>query len=139
MRKLSARNGGAAVEFAIIVPFLFMVMFGIIEFGLILYDQQIITNASREGARLGIVVRDTGSRVSDSEINSCVNNYCANNLITFGAGSTPTITITRTGTTFGNDLTVRVVYHYNFLVFPNFISSFVGGKDLKAQTVMKME
>jgi Flp pilus assembly protein TadG len=32
-----------------------MLLFGIIEFGIILYDKAMITNASREGARAGIV------------------------------------------------------------------------------------
>jgi Flp pilus assembly protein TadG len=45
------QNGGAAVEFAIILPLLIALLFGIVEFGLLLYNKQIITNASREGAR----------------------------------------------------------------------------------------
>jgi Flp pilus assembly protein TadG len=44
------QNGGAAVEFAIILPLLIALLFGIVEFGLLLYNKQIITNASREGA-----------------------------------------------------------------------------------------
>jgi Flp pilus assembly protein TadG len=44
------QNGGAVVEFAIILPLLIALLFGIVEFGLLLYNKQIITNASREGA-----------------------------------------------------------------------------------------
>ena len=39
------------VEFALVAPLLFVLLFGIIESCLILYDQAFITNASREGAR----------------------------------------------------------------------------------------
>ena len=45
------------VELAIILPILLIVLFGLIEFGFILYDKAVITNASREGARQGIVYR----------------------------------------------------------------------------------
>ncbi|MGD8892889.1 MAG: pilus assembly protein, partial [Desulfobacterales bacterium] len=52
------QNGATVVEFAIILPLLIVFLFGIIEFGLLLYNKQVITNASREGARAGLVVRD---------------------------------------------------------------------------------
>ena len=53
----SRRNqrGASAVEFALILPILICVLFGIVEFGLLMYDKAVITNASREGARAGIV------------------------------------------------------------------------------------
>ena len=45
------QRGAAAVEFAIVLPLLLVFVFGIIEFGFLLYDKAVITNASREGAR----------------------------------------------------------------------------------------
>ena len=67
--KITEEKGASAVEFAIILPLLVVFLFGIIEFGIIFYDKAMITNASREGARKGIVFRDP--RVSVSEIQSC--------------------------------------------------------------------
>ncbi len=52
------RKGAAMVELAITLPILLIVFFAIMEFGLILYDKALITNASREGARAGIVFND---------------------------------------------------------------------------------
>ena len=49
------QKGAALVEFAIVVPLLILLATGIGEFGLVLYNKQVITNASREGARAGIV------------------------------------------------------------------------------------
>ena len=46
------------MEFAIIAPLLFIILFGIIEFGILIYNKAMITNASREGARAGIVFSD---------------------------------------------------------------------------------
>lgn len=136
------QNGAAAVEFAIILPLLVTLVFGIIEFSILFYNEAMMTNASREGARVGIVFDDP--RVTDTEIESVVTAYCNNNLITFGAGGpSPNITISRSGPgggiEAGDSLTVNVNYHYDFLVLPNFISTLVGGLDLSAVTVMRME
>ena len=53
--RLQREDGVVAVEFALILPILLVIMFGIIEFGFVLFEKQVITNASREGARAGIV------------------------------------------------------------------------------------
>lgn len=54
MRTLNDR-GGVAAEFALILPVLLTILFGIIEFGMIMYGREVVTNAAREGARFGIV------------------------------------------------------------------------------------
>ena len=51
------QKGAAIVEFAIILPLLLLLIFGMIEFSLLMYNKAMITNASREGARRGIVYR----------------------------------------------------------------------------------
>ena len=135
---LRAERGVAAVEFAIVLPFLIVLVFGIIEFSVLLYDKAVITNASREGARRGIVFSDP--RPSDGDIVGVVENYTADHLITFGGATGVTTTITRPASgTSGDPLTVRVSYQYEFLVLPNFITSLTGGINLGAETVMRME
>ncbi len=47
MKKISCQKGAAAIEMALITPLLLILLFGIIEFSLILYDKAIITNASK--------------------------------------------------------------------------------------------
>ena len=50
---LSARDrGAAAVEFALLLPVLLLLIFGIIDFGRALNAQITLTQAAREGARL---------------------------------------------------------------------------------------
>jgi len=114
-----------------------MLVFGIIEFSVALYDKAMITNASREGARAGIVFSDP--RISDDEIISVVTSYCGSHLITFGAASGATTTIERGGNSSGDSLTVRVAYQYTFLVLPNFVTDLTGGINMAAETVMRME
>jgi hypothetical protein len=45
----------AVVEFAILLPILVTFLVGIVEFGHVWYIQHALTNASREGARVGVV------------------------------------------------------------------------------------
>jgi Flp pilus assembly protein TadG len=142
-RWIKDQKGVSAIEFAIILPVLVVLIFGMIEFSVLLYDKAMLTNASREGARAGIVYSDP--RPSDGEIQTVVNNYCQDHLITFGAGSTVSTTVARAGSGSGGEevagdpLTVTVTYQYDFLVLPNLITSLTGGINLNATTVMRME
>ena len=49
------RQGAAAVEFALIAPLFFFLVLGMIELGRAVMVQQVLTNASREGARMAIL------------------------------------------------------------------------------------
>ena len=144
---LKNQKGGSLVEFAIISPLLFVILFGIIEFGILIYDKAMITNASREGARAGIVYNfDTNSpvRISDAEIIQLVRDYCEEYLITFGTGQGLTIPPpVRSGNSAGDSLTVTVNYRFQFLVFSNVLALIGVGVDnllnLSAVTVMRLE
>lgn len=127
------QRGGSAVELAIILFVLLLIVFGIIEFGLIFYNRQVITNASREGARFGIVARET--RYTDAEITQVINDYCQGRLYPQN-GTTPTVTVSApSGTGFGDDLEVSISWPYNFIFLPDFLL----GQPLYAKTVMKYE
>jgi Flp pilus assembly protein TadG len=49
------RSGAAAVEFALVLPLLVLILFGIVEFAAAWHARQLITNAAREGARVAVV------------------------------------------------------------------------------------
>jgi Flp pilus assembly protein TadG len=143
---LKNRKGTEVVEFAIVSLLLFLLLFGIIDFGILLFDKAVITNASREGARAGIVqcwdnntTPATYTPLDETEIRGIVNNYLSTHLISFGP-STPTINVNDTdlnGSGFGEgDLrSVRVTYPYTFLGF-GFIGTSI---TLTAETAMRME
>jgi len=144
-------SGGSMIEFALIAPLLFVILFGIIEFSVLLFDKAMLTNASREGARAGIVYdfdSTTGTNHPDnSTITTTVQEYCQDYLISFGTGSAVSIAISRTGSasldSAGDQLTVNVSYPFRFLVFSN-ILALIGGDladdlTLEAETVMRME
>jgi Flp pilus assembly protein TadG len=50
-----AERGQEVVEFALILPLLMTLLFGIVEFGWAVFSYNTIANAAREGARWGIV------------------------------------------------------------------------------------
>lgn len=53
-RKRAQRRGTAVVEFALIVPVMLTLTFGLIEISRISMIKESITQASREGARVGV-------------------------------------------------------------------------------------
>lgn len=63
------RRGQALVEMALTVPILLILLIGIIDAGWIYNHQLILTNASREGARVGALNED------DDTVRSAVTNY----------------------------------------------------------------
>lgn len=142
-RRLRRERGAATVEFAVIAVVLFLLVFGIIEFGILLFDKHILTNASREGARAGIVMTD-GVRVTDDEIKQIVRDYAQEFMVSFRESSTlvfdPDISPVESsrvgGGLFGTDLVVTVNYQFNFLLLSGIG---LGPITLTAETRMKME
>ena len=53
--RVRSQAGAELVEFALVLPLLLLVFGGIIDFGLLLQRQQVLTNAAREGARLAVL------------------------------------------------------------------------------------
>ncbi|WP_429886081.1 TadE/TadG family type IV pilus assembly protein [Geoalkalibacter halelectricus] len=151
---LRDERGAAAVEFAVVLPLLLLILLGIIEYGLIFYNKQVLTNASREGARFGIVA---GERATSASIEQEVSNYLDQKLISFQP-SEPTVTTcsmdrddpgtatcpNSTTTKFGDYLSVEIEYPYDFLLFPKLKKIFSSGNPessltLRATTVMRYE
>ena len=132
------QKGSAAVEFAVILPFFLLIVFGIVEWSLYLFNDHIITDASRRGARLGIL--QASPRIPESDISDEVLEYTGSNLVTFGAQNTPSVTVPAICVTFGNDLEVVVSYNYHFLLLPALTAGKVSpSKTITARTIMKCE
>ena len=138
-------HGGAIVEFAIVLPLLLVLTFGILEFGILFYDKAVLTNATREGARAGIIFKEaTSGYLSLSDIEDIAEAYCTERLISFSdTAPAPVSEATRTGTTTGDKLTVKITYQFNFLAFSNVIALFGNNFSdiltLESQTVMLLE
>lgn len=100
------RRGAAAVEFAIVAPVFLLMIFGLIEFGRLVMVQQVITNASREGARTGVLDGATTSNVQ-----TVVENYLQTAAI---SGATVTVTPNPPSSAgFGQPVTVNVAIGFD--------------------------
>ena len=65
----------------------FLLVFGMIEYGRMVMVQQVITNASREGARVGVLDGATTANVT-----TAVNNYLTSAKISTGLANEITVT-----------------------------------------------
>jgi Flp pilus assembly protein TadG len=131
-KKLRSESGASAVEFALLLPLLMMILFGIIEFGFALYRQAILTNASREGARLGIV--QSIPAITTGQIDTAIDNYLT-------AAGIPAGNVTRNivaGGITGTPVQVTLTLPYTFAVLPG-LTSVAPSINLTAQTVMRHE
>ncbi|MBC2705442.1 TadE/TadG family type IV pilus assembly protein [Desulfobacula sp.] len=138
------QRGGAAVEFAIVVPLLALILFGTIDFALLFYNKQVLTNASREGARSAIVADNWGSQYVDgvltitdvTEFKIIIETYCSNRLISLGGANdldSDQISVDDDPADF---ITVTVPYNYEHL-----FSSITGAgtTTITGKTVMRQE
>jgi len=128
-------RGVAAAEFALLLPALLLILLGIIEFGMIMYGREVVTNAAREGARAGIV--QGPPKRTEGDIITIAETYLTNTGIN---SSNVTFTVTGEGLVSPNNLTVQATYQYNFL-FP-YIPMMVGipsPLNIQTQVVMRHE
>jgi len=72
--RISREEGVAAVEFAIILPVLALILFGVLEFGRVWSQYQVFQGAAREGARCAAV---KATDFSDCEIQPAIDNAAA--------------------------------------------------------------
>jgi Flp pilus assembly protein TadG len=160
-RGLRSERGGVAVEFAILLPVFLLLVFGIIDFAHALYMQQVITSASREGARYATKyhTNNSGNRILPSALSPTISNYIiktsAENGGAGGYGldhllasdASPTVidytnaTISPGYTTGnpGDDITVTVRATKNWFVINRLIPTLDTHIDITASTVMKCE
>lgn len=124
------RRGAAAVEFAIVAPIFFLLVVGFIELGRALMVQQVITNASRVGARQAIALSTTESQAVDAATDYAaslsVNNVEVN------------ISPSPSAAEVGDPITVTVTIPYSSV---SWIPSpwFLGETTLQAESIMRKE
>jgi Flp pilus assembly protein TadG len=99
-------RGAVLVEFAFTLPLLLFVLVGILDFGWVFQQYQVVTNAAREGARMavlpGYVEADVQNRVagflSAGGVAGVPTTTVVDGLVTPGAGAAPftvkTVTVT---------------------------------------------
>ena len=146
--RIKDQRGGALIEFAVILPILLLLVGGLMDFGILYYNKQVLTNASREGARAGIVylVGSDNNKiiVNESDIQKVVKDYCdKKRLWNVSSNKLPVTTAPGVDSLkYPDDLTVTATFTYTFLL--SSMLNVLGGDfgptlDISAVTVMRME
>ncbi|MBI2823560.1 MAG: pilus assembly protein [Planctomycetia bacterium] len=127
------RRGAAVVEFAIVAPIFFGFTLGMIEVGRGVMVQQILTNASREGARRAVL---DGATTSD--VTSFVSTYMSNASVSAAGLQTAISPSLPTASGYNGPVTVTVTVPFNQVTWgPSPI--FLNGSTLTASTTMRRE
>jgi Flp pilus assembly protein TadG len=66
-RRLSSDQGQTAVEFALVAPFIVVLLLAVIQFGVAFHNYVTITDAARAGARKAIVARFASGNFDDAK------------------------------------------------------------------------
>jgi len=133
-----SERGAELIEFAVVMPILIFIIAGIFEFGMMFRALEAVTNAAREGARVGVL-----PGYNPPDIQTRVNDYLN------AAGLTGTHTTTVTSQTLATGAgtfparSVNVSYPYQFVVLSGFAPLVGGGAfgsiNLTAAAIMRME
>lgn len=93
------RRAGAIVEFAVVLPLLLTILFGIIEYGYVFMIRQTLQHAAREGCRLAVLqtsvspYSNVSTRVDDVMTAAHVSGYTTNMSHASVADPTETVSV----------------------------------------------
>ncbi len=122
-RKKDGEKGQALAEFALLIPIFMLLLFAIVDFGMGFYSWITVTNAAREGARLGAVL------ATEQQIQDRV--YQTSDLPNEAANMTVTVTnAADTGGQPGESVVVTVDYNYDLITPLAGIAQMLGGSAL---------
>jgi hypothetical protein len=129
-RRLRCDKGAELIEFALVLPLLLLVLFGILDFGIMFQRFETVTNAAREGARIAVL-----PGYAQADVEARVTQY----LTAAGLTATPTFAytapqavnvggacVTLTGITIG--------YPHQFIVVGRIVTLF-GGAQFTSRTL----
>ena len=148
-RPTNRERGQSLTEFALIAPMFLVLVFGIIDFGMGLNGWITITNAAREGARLGAVYAEAGTTGTSSSPVSCSTISESDNSTIAGRSCHTADSLPRANVTVGVDgalgstgesVKVKMTYDYQFVTpLGSFISGLVGPIHMETETDMRLE
>lgn len=130
-------EGSELIEFALVTPILILLLAGIFDFGMMFRSYEAVTNAAREGARVGVL-----PGYADADVQTRVNDYLAGSGLTGPRVITVTSIPQATGAGTFTARRVHVNYTYTFVVLGPVGSAFGGSFGtipLRAVSVMRTE
>jgi Flp pilus assembly protein TadG len=118
-RLLKRQRAQSLVELAFVLPVLMILVFGIVDFGMGLHSWIILTNSSREGARLAVTHAPSSGALHCSPLPAAgsIERKVCDTAVNLSA-SDVTITVTNADpgvTKSGQPVTVKVDYQYHLI------------------------
>ena len=133
-----AQRGAAAVEMALMLPVLLLMVDGVLEFGLMMHNQSVLVSATHIAARAGIPAGP--AKLTVAQIAEMARSYCTLHLISPGSAQTAVITVDQASVaTYPAPLRVSVQYPFNGLLIGGLWGAFQSAPLLTASTVMYNE
>jgi Flp pilus assembly protein TadG len=126
-------NGSVAVEFALFLPLLLVIVFGIIELGSAWYFKQVLVSASRDGARYASLYSESGT--TDQEVAS----YIQGNLTASGFPGSASVQVTGAQGAPGAQVSVDITSNYDLPVLGALVPGVEASLTLRSTTVMRHE
>ena len=144
-KRVRSERGAELIEFALTLPLLLLLVLGIIEFGFLFQEYEVVTNSAREGARLAALIPSAGYTTDDAKARA-TDYLTAGGLDLAKATPVPTVVPSQraiVGTAKCETVyTVTVTYQHP-VPFVSGIMSYFGGAiaqiPLKAVAVMRAE
>ena len=128
--RLCTQRGNALVEFALVLPLLLLIFAGIVDFGFLFQRYEVITNAAREGARIGVLpgyeAADVQQRVLDY-VQAGLSMSADDAAAAVGTPDVQTVMLAAaTGAPFAATQ-VTVSFTYNYLIIGPIVNLVTGG------------
>ena len=133
LRFVGDDTGQAMIEFALVLPILMMLTFGIIEFGRAWNASQVLTDAAREGTRTMVVF---GASQTEASVKQTVKMALARGSLDTTSSTVITLTGLNSGT--GTPASVAISYPYKFNVLGGLLNWTTGQSNITLRTTFVM-
>ena len=144
LRRFRADSGAELVEFALVFPLLLLVVLGIVDFGFLFQEYEVVTNAAREGARIAILPEYQNPATVTANVTTRVNQYldAAGLDRALATVSVSPPTLVSIGTSCVTTYAITVTYPHAFSFVTGIVGYFggtFGSSTLTATSTMRAE
>lgn len=138
-------RGAAVIELAVVAPLLFMMIFAILQFGIVLHNKVVLAESVGFAARALSMTRGTTDPCSTTvaKLKSAVGSGIADTVqitltvhgSTYGPSNSPTCSGVGTSMTSGEDAVIKATYPWSVALYGMSMT----GSSLAAQTSVRVE
>ena len=132
------QRGASAIELALLLPVLLLMLDGVLELGLVMHNQSVLTSATSMAARAGMA--QGKPKLTNAEITAIAVNASQDALISLHPTRAPTVTVEQAlDPTYLTPLQVSASYTFKGLLIGGLLGVFQVNPTLSVTTVMYNE